>query len=54
MSRDSDDDSAFIALSISMTTRIESEIVEAVRAELSENMEQPICGNAEEQRWKWV
>ena len=42
VSSDSEDDSAFMAFSISMTTKIESETVEAVLAELSTNIEQPI------------
>ena len=52
--RDSEEDKAFMALSISMTTRMDKEMVEAVLAEESENMLQPICGKALEQRWKWV
>lgn len=50
--RDSDEDKAFIALSISMTTRIDREIVEADLAMSLEKISQPICGNCEEQRWK--
>lgn len=52
VSRDSDDDSAFIALNISITTRIERDIVDADLAILLENMSQPISGNAVEQVWK--
>jgi hypothetical protein len=52
--RDSDDDRAFIALSISITTRMESEIVDAVVEVSSTNIEQPMPGKLVEQRWKWV
>lgn len=45
-----------MALSISITTRMEREIVEAVLATALEKIEQPpeMSGNAVEQRWKWV
>jgi hypothetical protein len=52
--RDSDDERAFMALSISMTTRMESETVEAALAEASEKMWQPIEGKMVLQLWKWV
>lgn len=42
VSRDSDDDRAFMALSISMTTRIDSDTVDAVRADSFEKISQPI------------
>lgn len=51
--RDSLDDNAFMAFNISITTRIESETVEADFAISLANISQPISGNAEEQRWKW-
>ncbi len=47
---DSLDDNAFIALNISMTTRIERETVEADFAISLENIWQPISENCEEQR----
>ena len=53
MSKDSEDESAFMALSISITTRMESEMVEAVRAVVSEKMEQLISGKLDLQLWKW-
>ena len=40
VSRDSEDERAFIAFSISMTTRMEREMVDAVRAVSFEKMEQ--------------
>lgn len=43
-----------MALSISITTRMLRETVEAVRAESLENMLQPISGKVVVQRWKWV
>ena len=43
--RDSLDDSAFMALSISMTTKIDKETVEADFAISSENIWQPISEN---------
>lgn len=45
-----------MALSISMTTRIDREIVEAVRAEseLAEKIWQPISGKMVLQLWKCV
>ena len=42
-----------MALSISITTRMLREIVDAVRALLSEKMEQFISGKADLQLWKW-
>jgi hypothetical protein len=51
---DSDEESAFMALSISMTTRMERETVEAALAEESEKMWQPIDGKMVLQLWKWV
>lgn len=50
VSRDSLEDKAFIALSISITTRIDNETVEADFAMSSENIWQPISGNCVEQR----
>ena len=50
---DSEDDKAFMALSISITTKMEREIVEAVFAEESANIVQPISGKEVLQRWKW-
>jgi hypothetical protein len=52
VSRDSDEESAFMALNISMTTRMERDIVEADLAALFEKISQPISGKAVEQRWK--
>lgn len=37
-----------------MTTRMDSETVEAARAELSEKMWQPMEGKMALQLWKWV
>ena len=51
---DSEEERAFMALSISMTTRIDNEIVEAVFAEESANIVQPISGKEVLQRWKWL
>ena len=48
VSRDSLDERAFIAFSISITTRIESEMVEAALALSLANISQPILGNVEE------
>ena len=44
MTSDSDDDSAFMAFNISMTTRIDRDIVEAVRevVEVAAKMEQSV------------
>ena len=53
VSSDSLDDSAFMALNISMTTRMESDTVEADFAMSLPNISQPISGNSVEQRWKW-
>ena len=50
--RDSDEDRAFMALSISITTRMERDTVEAALAESLTNIEQPIFGNAVLHRWK--
>lgn len=52
MRRDSLDESAFIALNISITTRIESETVDAERDISFENISQPISGNCAEHLWK--
>jgi hypothetical protein len=41
---DSEDESAFMAFSISMTTRMDKEIVEPVLAASFENIWQPISG----------
>lgn len=54
VSRDSEEERAFIALSISMTTRMERETVEAVFAESSTKMEQLIEGRKVVQLWKCV
>ena len=54
VSRDSEEERAFMALSISITTRMERETVEAVREAALVNMAQPISGKAVVQRWKWV
>lgn len=53
-SKDSDEERAFMALSISMTTRIERETVDAALAESFTKISQPISGKAELQRWKCV
>ena len=50
--RDSLEDKAFMALSISMTTRMERETVEAALALSLVNISQPISGNWEEHLWK--
>ena len=52
MSRDSLEERAFMALSISITTRIESEMVEAALALLLLKISQPISGNLEVHWWK--
>ena len=52
--RDSEDESAFMAFSISMTTRMESETVDAGCAAAELKMEQSTSGNWVEQRWKCV
>lgn len=52
MSSDSLDERAFMALSISMTTRIERETVEAALALSLVKISQPISGNCEEHLWK--
>src|SRR5690348_15817098 len=49
---DSLDDSAFMALNISMTTRIDSETVDPALAISLPNIWQPISGKSVEQRWK--
>lgn len=49
---DSLEESAFMALSISITTRIESETVEADLDMSLPNMEQPISENSAEHLWK--
>lgn len=54
VSNDSEDDSAFMALSISMTTRIDSDIVDAVRAASLLNISHPTSGKARLHWWKWV
>jgi len=43
-----------MAFSISMTTRIESETVDAALADASEKMWQPMEGKMVLQLWKWV
>ena len=52
MSNDSLDERAFMALSISMTTRMERETVEAALALSLAKISQPISGNCEEHLWK--
>jgi len=54
---DSEEERAFMALNISITTRIESDIVEAVRLVTAEgeNIEQSVvanCGDLVEHLWK--
>lgn len=51
---DSEDDKAFMAFSISITTRIERDTVEAALALLSEKMWHPMEGKMLLQLWKWV
>ena len=50
--RDSEEDKAFMAFNISMTTRMESETVDADLDMSFENMEHPMSENWVEQRWK--
>jgi hypothetical protein len=50
--RDSLEESAFIAFSISITTRIDKETVEADRDISFENISQPISENSVEHLWK--
>ena len=52
--RDSFSDKEFMALNISITTRIDRDIVVPFLAERSTNMLQPISGNKVEQEWKWL
>ena len=52
--RDSEEERAFMALSISMTTRMLRDIVEAERAEEFEKMAQSMEGMKVLQRWKCV
>jgi len=52
VSSDSLEERAFMAFSISMTTRMESDMVEAARALLLLKISQPISGNLEEHWWK--
>ena len=57
MRSDSEDERAFIALNISMTTRMESDIVEPLRVVIAEGakIEQSVvanCGDDLEQLWK--
>ena len=56
VSRDSEDERAFMAFSISMTTRMERETVlaERVAVEVELKMEQPREGKSVLQRWKCV
>ena len=56
VSRDSELDKAFMALNISMTTRMLRDIVEAVFEWSLAKISQPISGKEEEQVWKlhWV
>lgn len=53
MRRDSLEERAFMAFNISMTTRMDSETVDADFAMSFENISQPISGNEEEHLWKW-
>lgn len=46
------DDNAFMAFSISITTRIDKEMVDADFETSLVNMSQPISGNSEEHLWK--
>lgn len=50
--RDSLDERAFMALNISITTRMESETVEADLDISLVNISQPISGNCVEHLWK--
>ena len=50
--RDSLDERAFMALSISITTRVESDTVEADLAMSFENISQPMSGKRVEHLWK--
>lgn len=52
--RDSEEESAFMAFSISITTKIDREMVDAVRAESLLKISQPISGKAVLHWWKWV
>lgn len=52
MSRDSEDERAFMALSISMTTRMERETVEAALALSLAKISHPISGNWVLHLWK--
>lgn len=51
--RDSLDERAFMAFNISMTTRMEREMVEADLDMWLENISQPISGNWVEHLWKF-
>jgi hypothetical protein len=50
--RDSDWDRALHAFNISMTTRIDRDIVDALRALWLMNISQPISGKSASQWWK--
>jgi len=52
--RDSDEERALQAFNISMTTRIDRETVDALRAISLVNITQPISGKRRLQEWKWV
>lgn len=53
VNRDSLDERAFIAFSISITTKMDNETVEAARDMSFVNISQPISGNCAEHLWKW-
>jgi hypothetical protein len=58
VSSDSEDERAFIALNISMTTRMESDMVEPFRAATADgaNIEQLVVANSDDRAlhlWKW-
>jgi hypothetical protein len=58
VSNDSEDERAFMALNISITTRMESDMVEAVRVVVVDgaNIEQSVVensGDSGEHLWKW-
>lgn len=51
--RDALDDNAFIALNISITTKIDREMVDAVFETSLVKISHPISGNSAEHLWKW-
>jgi len=54
VSKDSDEERAFIALNISMTTRMDKDMVDAALDISLVNISQPMEGNAVAHEWKWV